>query len=246
MLKVKPERIYLRYMHLGDIITSFNILYNLGLQYDLHFEICGQNPDVYKHLFHIFDYRNHIRRLEFCPWKEGYKTLYFSNFLKDHYLNVCMGIGTVSAKRLNGFCLPTCKLNVSKLDDFLCFHFQCRSVEERKSFDSENIKHAFKKFEIKKSICIGGNETKKYIHDRDAYFGDLSSLACKLLESSGFFGIDSGMAHLAGTLGVQGDVIIQAKYEHFFMNVKNSFEFMYPSMVIHSKNSIAKIPVVKI
>ena len=95
-------------------------------------------------------------------------------------------------------------------------------------------------FEKTKSICIGGYETKKYITDRDIFTGNLTELAEKLLECSGFFGIDRGMSHLSGTLGLVGDVIIQAKYEDFFDNVKKSYNFMYPTLTMHSKASLNK------
>lgn len=240
MLKINPKlkRIYLRYMHLGDIITTFNILYNLGLQKNLQFEISGQNPDVYKQLIKIFDYKNYFIFKDFCPWKFGFETLFFSDFLPYYYLNMCLGIGTVGKIKLKSCCLPKCKINVQKTDDFLCFQFKCRSVESRKSFTNENIKHSFEKFEIKKSICIGGLETQKYINNRDVFFAELPELADKLLQSSGFFGIDSGMSHLAGSLGLPCDVVVQAKYDDFFWDVKRAFEFMYPSVTIHSKESI--------
>jgi len=238
-LKLNDGKLYLRFMHLGDIITSFNILYNLAMQEGIKIGILGENPEIYSQLFKIFNYNGHIYLSDyFHPWKPEFNTVSFENYLPYSYLNICFGLSTLKKVKLKKFILPNTFHGVKEKKDFLCFHFLCRSVEARKSFTNDDIRNAFRAFEKKKSICIGGTETKTYIKDRDYFFSDLINLSKKLMESSGFFGIDSGMSHLAGTLKVDGDIIIQAKYDDFFNNVKNSFSYMYPTFKMHSKKSL--------
>ena len=241
MIKLKKNdgKVYLRFMHLGDIITSFNILYNLATQEGIKIGISGENPEVYSKLFEIFNYNGRIYLSDyFHPWKPELNTVCFDHYLPYSYLNICFGLSTLKKMKLKKFILPDTFYSIKEKKDFLCFHFLCRSVEARKSLTNNDVRNAFGTFEKKKSICIGGTETKTYIKDREYFFSDLINLSKKLMESSGFFGIDSGMAHLAGTLKVDGDIIIQAKYDDFFNNVKNSFSYMYPTFKMHSKKSL--------
>ena len=55
-LKLKDGKVYLRFMHLGDIITSFNILYNLAIQEGIRIGISGENSEIYSQLFKIFNF----------------------------------------------------------------------------------------------------------------------------------------------------------------------------------------------
>lgn len=238
MLKLKCDRVYLGFMHLGDIITSLNLLYNYAIQYDKKIEFCGQNPDVYKQLFRIFNYGNSLVPLQFCPWKAGYNTVFFKDFMPYYYLDICFGISTLKKRKINGFLLPPIRNKKKPLFSYKCFQFLCRSFESRKSFNKRHMELTLQKFGDENSLCIGGITTKKYVQDKDLFVGNIIQLSEKIMESNGFFGIDSGMAHLAGTLGASGDIVIQANYEDFYQNVKNSFEYMYPTLKIHNKNSL--------
>lgn len=237
-------------MHLGDIIVTLNILYNHAIQEKRQITILGQNQDEYKQLCKIFDYEkfltfnyptNFVLRpngTEGAIWQPGYHTTCFADFLEKYYLNICFGlINKLPKTKLQKFLLPEKKIDATK-EDFLVFQFLPRSPDSIKSFTEIDSNLSLNKFAKKKSICIGGPDTKKYLKDYDAYFDTIENLAKKMLQSSGFFGIDSGMSHLAGTLKINGDVIIQANDDDFLKDVQNSYQHMYPTLNTHSKQSL--------
>jgi hypothetical protein len=221
-------------MHLGDTINFINAIYSLAIQENFYANVYTKNLAA-KQLLDIFDYDERIELSKFSLLLKYPFT--FSNIFKNDF---CVGgwcqkpIGSMTIKpiKINNFILPKNKLGNIYKKDYKCFQLNSFSCGPKKlHFNFVEIKNIIKLFGNENSYYIGRPETKIYLPDVKVHFSNLFEQSKFLLGSQGFFGIDSGMSHLAGSLGVSGDVVIQGNYHA--KSVQDWYNHMYPSLRMH-------------
>ena len=80
-------------------------------------------------------------------------------------------------------------------------------------------------------IAIGGKDTRIYLGGYMYHLGDLFGICKKLLGCRKFIGVDSGMSHLAGTLGVRSEIINMHNIRSVERELMEFYREMYPSTV---------------
>lgn len=236
-------------LNIGDVIMSFNILYNIARERGEKVSVRISKNRLASQLCSIFDYD---RKLDFTNSNGGK----FSHFCvarhicakdaSDRFCNMSLGgISDTDYRMVDSFELPKCLVKPERNLDEHCFQMDGRSPWSGKPrmrrFEMMQIIRMFGKG---KSTCIGGPGTDRYVDHPDFYVSDLVGLSRRILGSKGFFGVDSGMSHLAGTLQVPGDIVIQAideesRYSKCVHQVYNS---IYPNLKTHKRTIVKHLP----
>ena len=127
---------------------------------------------------------------------------------------------------------------VGKRTNHKCFQIDGKSAQHNKPPLSRLERECFLRlFCDSGSVVVGGPTDKSDLPYR-RHFATLIKQCEFMLASKGFCGIDSGMSHLAGTLGLDGDIIVQATEMAFFRGVERAYNFMYPTLRMHNRNSM--------
>ena len=232
----RMESFMLCNMHLGDTINFVNAIYSLAIQENFYAIIYTKNL-VVKQLLDIFDYDE---RIELSKINSLLKyPLTFSNIFEGFciggWCQKSLGRMTITPVKITNFVLPKNKIGNVDKKNYKCFQLNSFSCGPRKRhFNFSEIKNIIKLFGNENSYYIGRPETKIYLPDVQVHFSNLFEQSKFLLGSQGFFGIDSGMSHLAGSLGLSGDIVIQGNYHA--KNVQDWYNFMYPSLKMHFRN----------
>jgi len=225
-----------RHLHLGDTIHLMNGIYSLAVQENFH-AIIHTKDLVIKQLLDIFDYDERIELSE-INYSLKYPLTFSKIFFSD--LNSCVGgwcqkiIGNTSIEpiKINNFILPKNKLGNIDKKYYKCFQLNSFSCGPKKRhFNFNEIKKIIELFGNENSYYIGRPETKIYFPDVKVHFSNLFEQSKFILGSQGFFGIDSGMSHLAGSLGLSGDVVIQTLFNQ--KKIESWYNHMYPSLRMH-------------
>jgi len=222
-------------MHLGDTINFINAIYSLAIQENFYAIIHTKDLAV-KQLLDIFDYDERIELSKFSlllKYPFTFSNIFKNDFCFGGWCQKPLGSMTIEPIKINNFILPKNKLGNIDKKDYKCFQlnsFSC-SPPRKRHFNFNEIKKIIELFGNDNSYYIGRPETKIYLPDVKVHFSNLFEQSKFLLGSQGFFGIDSGMSHLAGSLGISGDVVIQATCQAKY--VQAWYNFMYPSLRMH-------------
>lgn len=94
-----------------------------------------------------------------------------------------------------------------------------------------------RKFNRGEAIGIGGVDTEKL--DGFKYLtGDIFSIISWMENCYHFFGVDSGMSHLAGWFQVPSDIVITHTRKEDYLALRNFYKTMYPSTNCLERNSL--------
>lgn len=236
-------------LHIGDVIMALNVLYNIARERGETIGVRVAKKKLASQLCSIFDYE---KNLEFTS-SNGGKFVHLCvarhigiKDVSDRFCHMSLGgISDIDYGMVNGFELPKCIIKPDRNLDEYCFQMDGRSPwggkPTMKCFEMTQV---IKMFGKGKSTCIGGPETNRYIDCADFYVSDLIGLSRRILGSNGFFGVDSGMSHLAGTLQVPGDVVVQAtdEYPRYSECVRRVYKGMYPMLRTHKRTIIRHFP----
>jgi hypothetical protein len=86
---------------------------------------------------------------------------------------------------------------------------------------------------------VGGKDRVFKMNGVRNYNGSPKELSQFIYGCDMFFGIDSGMSHLSGTLGVESEVFIQSRIEGYASSVEKAYRFMYPTARTHRRETIS-------
>lgn len=230
-------------VHLGDVIHLMNGIYSLAIQENFY-AIIHTKDLVVKQLLDIFDYDERIELSEInhpLKYPLTFKKIFFSNldFCMGEMCGVIRGHTSIEPIKIKKIFLPKNKLGNIDKKNYKCFQLDSFSLGPQKKHLSFNeIKKIIELFGNDNSYYIGRPETKIYLPDVKVHFSNLFEQSKFLLGSQGFFGIDSGMSHLAGSLGVSGDVIIQRSFDQKIL--ESWYNHMYPSLRTHNRKILSK------
>ena len=104
------------------------------------------------------------------------------------------------------------------------------------------IKKTFKMFDEGNSYFISNVGTRIPIPDTKIHFANLTNQSKFLLGCKSFFGVDSGMSHLSGSLKVSGDIIVQGLSSNFTDCIYQAYGIMYPTLRVHSRKIFKHLP----
>lgn len=224
--------------HLGDMIVSNNMIYNMSLQGRFISVVEYDMMSAHQDLFEVFDYdglliskRHGIKRLRPMPFCRIVKTTDSSWCSKAHIS------GTPRCFFLRDFRLPknrvtlnheTAPYQVCQFDSQSAFHL-------KRPFGRMEVDAAVRRFNRGNAFHVGKEGTVAYASGLRTQYSNLRRLASFVAGSQSFFGVDSGISHLAGSLGIPGDVCIQTQHEGFVSCIVMMYRFMYPRMRLHRR-----------
>ncbi len=226
-------------IHLGDIIVCTNIIYNLALENDFIAKVWHGSKGIWKQLQEIFDYQDKIQP---CARNKGLKY----HFTIGKHLDIpskaiwChrrFGASSFKPVFLKNFKLPECRLKHISKNDYKCYQVNSRShIVGKPRLNYSEIKKILNLFDEGNSYFLSKSNTKIFIPNVKVHLANLVDQSKFLLGCKSFFGVDSGMSHLAGTLRVSGDIVAQGTYKKFTNCIQQAYGFMYPSFKVYSRN----------
>lgn len=230
-------------IHLGDTLIALNVIYNLCKQERFSAALYAHNMHVVRQLMEVFDYEGLIvpcamrKSPMFNDIKFGLP-LQTGEYHDNNWCGEIFGTSTLQMQSIRCFELPKHKLGKHDRDNYTCFHIMGNSEQWNKPrLKSWEVEAFMKLFCDQESVLVGGPADKPF-QGRSSHFADIKRQCEFMLRSSGFRGVDSGMSHLAGTLGLDGDVVVQAIEEGYHRCVERAFNFMYPTLRMHSRGAL--------
>lgn len=242
-------------IHLGDVVVSLNLLYNRTLYTNTSIDVFG--PEWISELFDIFDYDklkyvgNHENKCDmntsFLEMMPRIQTGVLSNNVGSLPMIQGKCFCHIANKKkavvsYNNFTLPkTTKTSSEK--NITLFQFDSRSLHPKNKTKLSLLKYemALNILKDKESVSmgVGGKETKPYLK-HEFLLGNLSEITENLLACKKFVGVDSGISHLAGTLGISASVICLFDTEPFLSEIKQMYNLFYPTIKFYKKSEIFK------
>lgn len=230
-------------IHLGDTVIAMNMIYNLCRQERFSAVLHAHNMDVVRQIMDAFDYESLIvtcglRKPTFGNDIKFGMTLQVGEFHDNNWCGEKFGTASLCLPSLRRFDLPRHRIRKSHVTNNSCFHMHGNSEQHNKPRLKDWEAEAFLRlFCDSDSVQVGGPGDRAVRGYRN-HLSDIGRQCEFMLGCRSFKGVDSGMSHLAGTLGMEGDVVVQAEEEGYFRCVEKSFNFMYPKLRIHSRRSL--------
>jgi len=234
----KVELFNLGPIHLGDNIACTNIIYNLALQHGFKAKIHYNQHIVGRQLMEIFDYQDKIEIAKRTPGLPYHFTIgqYLNTKNKAVWTGRRFGGSTFKPVYLESFKLPNCKLPQQDKKEYKCYQVNSRSHWFAKPrLNVHEIKKILNIFDEGNSYFIGNVGTTMSIPDIKVHFANLMNQSKFLLGCKSFFGVDSGMSHLSGSLKVSGDIVVQGLHPNFTDCIYQAYGIMYPTLRVHSR-----------
>jgi len=132
-----------------------------------------------------------------------------------------------------GIVLPKCRIKRFGRNNNVYFQFDSRSPRNhgKKPLTPTECRMILSQRSRRSPIAIGGKDTRIYLGGYRYHLGDLFRISKNLLGCRKFIGVDSGMSHLAGTLGVKSEIINMHDIRSVERELMDFYREMYPSTV---------------
>lgn len=234
----KVELFNLGPIHLGDNIACTNIIYNLALKHGFKAKIHYNQHIVGRQLMEIFDYQDKIEIAKRTSGLPHHFTVgqYLNTKNKAAWTGRRFGASTFKSGYLESFKLPNCKLSQQDKKEYKCYQVNSRSHWFAKpQLNIYEIKKILNIFDEGNSYFISNVGTKISIPDIKVHFANLIDQSKFLLGCKSFFGVDSGMSHLSGSLKVSGDIVVQGLSNNFTDCIYQAYGIMYPTLRVYSR-----------
>jgi hypothetical protein len=215
------------YLHLGDKITCCIALQSLGVQENSTIEVhgCEAVEDLISGL-----------GLDRLTWRRGFVPLGRDLCLMDlfafldgteipFFTSPSISVDFQPPK-INNIQIPVQNAGLGRVT---LFQFDSRSTNENKKKLSRSESMIFLKKKSRfKAMGIGGHDTKKDL-PYEYKLGDLPWIIETMRDAGQFVGVDSGMSHIAGALGVPSDIYLMHKKEKDVKIVERFYKEFYPN-----------------
>ena len=234
----KIELFNLGPIHLGDNIACTNLIYNLAKEHNFKAKVHYHSYHVGRQLLEIFDYEGKIEMARRTPGLPYHFTVGECLNIKNKAVWCFRRFGASTFKPvfLEQFKLPECKLDKQEKKDYKCFQVTSRSHHSGKPrLNIFEIKNILKLFDEGNSYFISNIGTRICLPDTKVHFANLIDQSKFLLGCKSFFGVDSGMSHLSGSLKVSGDIVVQGLRQNFTDCIYQAYGFMYPTLKIYGR-----------
>lgn len=220
MLKESRTVEIVDYAHLGDCITALILLNSTGIRWSV------KGQPIVKCLIDLLEFNldyeegicyqgnTSISDILKLPKNDVY-------FLNLKFLKLNFGLKIKEIKLASFETNPTRQF----------FQVDPKSDHELKPLLSrlEQI-NLIRMFDQGKATGIGGEDTEK-IDDRFEYLtGNIEEIIQWMKICNQFFGVDSGMAHIAGFLKIPSEIVITHIRSEDVAAIKNFFAIMYPTV----------------
>jgi hypothetical protein len=212
-----------KHSRLGDSISFLVGLESICRENNMEAYVCRQK--IYRDLLKCFSFQK-IKFVEYSDDAVCLDELFGASSWEEFWLDRIrnslgkhFGLNSVSPSHI-----PEC--NIPKLNtqsNIVCVQLDSRSAINLDLQFSKNILNLLnKRYNVK---ILGGMDSKKYLGNEFEYsFGDIEHEIKELYNCKFFVGVDSGIAHLAGILGVKSyiiNLIEQRTVFNFFSGYQN-------------------------
>lgn len=238
--------------HLGDKVAACLILDNVAKQAGEVIEVGGDY--LIRDIIELFN----TKRLKFSIEKQENKFLYSIN---DFFIKLEQNVSFFDSEMpFFKSQIIQCDFKALKLKDielpfvqshkerFTSFQFDSRSKSETKKRLGRKESLSFLKRHSRYApVGVGGLDTKKEL-PYPYSLGGFKSVAETISKSSQFVGVDSGMSHLAGVMGIPSSIYIMFKQERDVRATESFYKTFYPNTKCFSdfSESGSRMPAFKI
>jgi hypothetical protein len=246
-VKIRFDSIY----GLGDQLATIYSLENFGRQKGQTSEVCGGLSEDLVSLFNL-NFVSFSRNKNYSIATVDVRSSPFiSSYPKIGYAHYIVRlINTLAESGYQHTIAEPLNLKNSKKQNLSSVLGQFDSrFAKRHEFDltKEQIRLIIKRIVKKEKILIlGGSETQPYC-DNEFFLGNIEQLTQIMVAAKKFVGVDSGMSHLAGVLGIESHVVLLLPYWYAksnfnknakkeLQNINNTTTDMQPSLIEYYKS----------
>lgn len=234
------------HLHLGDKVVCCLILQAIAEERKATIKVRGSEVvgDIVQGL-----------GLDGLDWEDGHTRLNrtlciaeFFDFLADaripFFTSPSLSVD-FDPPKLSG--VPVCPIRRGS-EDISFFQFDSRSQNDNKKRLSRKESMYFLKSKARfRAVGIGGTDTKKEL-PYEYQLGNLRWIINRMKSASQFVGVDSGMSHIAGALGVPSEIYLMHKKEQDVRMVERFYGKFYPNTrCTHDfSHQRRRLPIIKI
>jgi len=223
------------YAHLGDKIASCVILNSLARQAGRTIKVgaCADLRDIIEVLrLEALEFDNQARGSGF-EYSIGELTGVTDSdipFLSNRVINTDFKIDVRTS--------PDSHYKRKEWDEVTLFQFDSRSQNEKKRGLTRSQSMWFLKRNSRfRPVGVGGTDTKKCL-PYEYRLGDLHAIAAEMCRAGQFVGVDSGMSHIAGVMGVPSRIYLMHVEERDIRAVEKFYALFYPeTQCVHDLSS---------
>jgi hypothetical protein len=218
-----------RHLHLGDKLVSCIALQSLAVQMESRIGVggCGEAKTLVESL-----------GLDMLEWKEGLepagknlRLMDFFSFLSGAKIPFFTSLSFAvdfEPPKIERICLP--KFDVPR-SEITLFQFDSRSPNENKRrLTRKECMHFLCRKARFRPLGIGGRDTKKEL-PHEYLLGGLKFIIQSMKSAGQFVGVDSGMSHIAGVLGIPSDIYLMHTNESDIRTVERFYREFYPNTI---------------
>lgn len=227
-------------LHLGDVIMILNLLHSRCMETQEQFQVFGSY--LVKELCEVFDYK--FEYINISPIGSGVNESIASVLHPILMYNFKFGTFKWNSHMIDApdydlqkIHLPSFKKKCSKNNQYTYFQFDMRSSDniQKIKLSSHEMLKFIEQFSGPEDhiFGIGGHNTTPYLKEYPFHLGNVSFIVDSLLCCKKFIGVDSGISHLVGTIGCEGDVIVSDIVYEAYLEIKKVYETFYPSLRCH-------------
>ena len=215
------------YLHLGDKIVCCIALQSLGSQENSTIEVHG--CEAVKNIISGLGLDRLTWGGGFVPLRRDLRLADLFGFLDGAEIPFFV-IPSISVEfqppKINNIQIPVQNAGLGRVT---IFQFDSRSTNENKKKLSRSESMIFLKKKSRfKAMGIGGHDTKRDL-PYEYKLGDLQWIIETMRDAGQFVGVDSGMSHIAGALGVPSDIYLMHKKEKDVKIVERFYKEFYPN-----------------
>lgn len=211
------------YNKLGDTLSIIIGLENCGRQNDLHFFVGGNN--LFKDILSVFNF-------EYVAWSSDKPNFFVDSIFEAPNLKPwlqrfsCNFCESESLQQPESFSIPSIKVKRNP-ESITLIQFDSSLGNPLKIKETMDILAPGEKYEV-----VGGPQTTRYIKT-NYRCGNFSYVCEQIANCQHFVGIDSGMSHIAGILGIKSNVVCVYPY----WAVKRLYG-EYPNITCHHPDNL--------
>jgi hypothetical protein len=222
--------------HLGDKIMSCIILHSISLKFNEEISVsCCEDT---KRIIELLEFGNKIipNNMAATPPDLPFKS--FLPMLKHSEVK-CLNIPFIHIEsycELDSLVIPKQKQCPKKEITYFqvdnrSYHSSKKGLNNRQKINFINKKSRFN------PIGIGGSDTQMdmpFNYD----LGNLDHIVNKMKSASQFVGVDSGMSHVAGVLGISSHIFITHRNRQDIRDIQLLYSMLYKDSICHSLRAI--------
>ena len=229
--------VYLYNTNLTEIILALNALYSYAIEQNIRIKVASYRDTLVRELLITFHYypvliygKMKLSTAKKLAYKMRFEDMVGLKYFKLHHRKFIGFTNVNFVSQVKEIILPFNKIVFKGKTNSSCFQLNFKNTNVNK------MRKIIGKLGKIDSICVGGRKNKNYFEYRLNHFDNIRKISQTILSCNYFFGVDAGMANLAGTIGIPAKIIFQERKKNIKKCKKEMYDFFYKDFLYYDNN----------